>query len=268
MRIQLLGTGAADGIPAFYGTDRISTHARKHGGKDVRGRSTALIDGVLKIDMPPETLSQLHRFGLDPREWTGLVFTHSHEDHFSPGELQYAMFPFTEMDHLGYTVYGNEVIVSAIKARYPEWPMDVRTIRKNRPFKHAKYEITPIHATHKDDEECHNLIISDGDKKFFYATDTGVYSEETFEAVANTMCDALVIECTEGVHKTSYVGHLDVEQCIGMVTRLRESGAVRPNAPVVTTHHAASGGLTHEELEVILAPYAMVPGYDGMTIEI
>lgn len=268
MRIQLLGTGAADGIPAFYGNDRVSAHARQYGGKDIRGRSHAIVDGVLKIDMPPDTLANLHKFKLDARDWTGLVYTHSHDDHFCPSELQYGLFPFTEMDHLGYTVYGNELIVKEIRARYPEWPMDVRTIRMNRPFQHARYEITPIQATHKDDEECHNLIIFDGEKKAFYATDTGVYREDVFVALAGSGCDLLVIECTEGHHKTSYAGHLDIEQCLGMVSRLRENGALKADARVVTTHHAAAGGLVHEELEVVLAPYGVEPGYDGMVIDL
>ena len=100
MNIRLLGTGAADGIPGFFGNDMVSRYARENGGKDVRTRSAALIDGVLKIDFPPDTLTQVQRDLLDALDWTGLVFTHSDDDHFAVDELQYALFPFTDLDHL------------------------------------------------------------------------------------------------------------------------------------------------------------------------
>ena len=86
MNIRLLGTGAADGIPGFFGNDMVSDYARAHGGKDIRGRTSALVDGVIQIDFPPDTLSQLNRFALDAREWTAVLFTHSDDDHLVLGQ--------------------------------------------------------------------------------------------------------------------------------------------------------------------------------------
>ena len=98
----LLGTGAADGIPGFYAKDRVSQYARTEGGKDVRTRSAALVDGALKIDLPPDTLVHLHQNRLDARDWSALLFTHSHEDHYGavldlwPGfDLPVFATPFT-----------------------------------------------------------------------------------------------------------------------------------------------------------------------------
>jgi phosphoribosyl 1,2-cyclic phosphate phosphodiesterase len=51
MKVLLMGTGGADGIPALYGNDRVSKFARANGGKDLRTRSAALIDGVFKLDL-------------------------------------------------------------------------------------------------------------------------------------------------------------------------------------------------------------------------
>src|SRR5690606_11830913 len=86
MNIRLLGTGGADGVPALYSDSRVSLYAREHGGKDIRSRAAALIDGVLKIDLGPDTWSQLTREGLDARDWTALLFTRSDADHFAPDE--------------------------------------------------------------------------------------------------------------------------------------------------------------------------------------
>ena len=84
MELLLLGTGAADGIPAYFAESRLSSLARENGGKDLRLRSSALIDGKLKIDFGPDTLAQCYKFKLNPAEWTDIVFTHSHDDHFAP----------------------------------------------------------------------------------------------------------------------------------------------------------------------------------------
>jgi hypothetical protein len=86
--------------------------------------------------------------------------------------------------------------------------------------------------------------------------------------LAGRQLDALVIECSDGKNKTPYVGHMDLAQCVEVVGRLRSSGALRTGAQVVTTHHTAGGDLTHSELEEVLRPYDIVPGFDGMVIEI
>lgn len=268
MQIRLLGTGGSDGIPAFYGNDRVSRYARQHRGKDLRTRAAALVDGTLKIDLGPDTLGQMNAHGLEARDWTALFFTHSDEDHLCLSELQYGLFPFVECEDLGFTVYGNEVVCRKIEERYPKWPIDLVRTEKNRTYAHEGYEITPIHATHSEGEECHNLIFAKDGASFLYATDTGVYSEATFEFLEGRRLDALVVECSDGKNKTPYVGHMDVNQCVELVDRLRESGALASGAQVFTTHHTAGGDLTHGELEDILRPYDIIPGFDGQLIEI
>lgn len=267
MTLLLLGTGAADGIPGFFSSDPVSRYARENGGKDVRSRSAALLDGVIKIDLPPDTLTQLHREGLDAREWTAIVFTHSHEDHFAVSEIQYALHPFTEADHMAQTIYGNAAICARIHARYPHWPLEVVEMRSFHSVAHGDYRITPVHARHKEDEDSHNLLIERDGKRLLYATDTGVWHEETFEFLRAQPLDLLVIECTEGFQPTDYVGHLDVKDCIAVVERLRAQGTLPAGSRVVTTHHSHGGGARHCDLVRALAPHGIEPGYDGMRLE-
>ncbi len=162
MTIRLLGTGAAEGIPAFYSNGEVSCYARKHGGKDVRTRCGALIDGTMKIDLPPDTLLHIHRDRLDATDWTAMVFTHSDDDHFAPEELQYCLYPFSEMDFLTFTIYGNDGIVGRLRKMYPKWPMDIVQTRSFQPFLHEDYKISPIHANHKLEEDAQNLNFSTG----------------------------------------------------------------------------------------------------------
>ena len=268
MNIRLLGTGAADGIPGFFGNDSVSRYARKHGGKDIRTRTAALVDGVLKIDFPPDTLMQSQRDSLDPLDWTGLIFTHSDDDHVAVNELQYALFPFTDLDHLPYTIYANRQVCDEILARYPDWPIEIFESKSFDGFGHGPYNVMPIKATHIEDEDCHNLIIEKDGKVLLYATDTGIWPSVTFEFLKNYRLDLLIIECTDGFNESVYNGHLNIQAVIKVVNILRSEGILDENSRVVTTHHGHHGDATHQDLVDALAPHHIEPGYDGMLIEI
>jgi len=267
MNIRLLGTGAADGIPSLFSNDEVSRFAREHGGKDVRSRSAALVDGVLKIDLGPDSSMQMQRDNLDARDWTALLFTHSDDDHFMPSEIQYALYPFTDLEHLPYTIFGNDVICAEIRRRYPDWPIELIETRSFQSYTHGEYRITPVRARHIPTEDCQNLIIQRGGKSLLYASDTGVWSEETFAFLRGHELDALVIECTDGFCELDYEGHLSIQECIQVVGRLRREGVLRLDSKVVTTHHGIRGRARHCDLERALCPHGIEPGHDGMVVE-
>lgn len=268
MRIRLLGTGGADGIPALCARSMVSDYAREHGGKDVRTRAAALVDGVLKLDFGPDTLAQIQRDGLNPLDWTATVFTHSDEDHLTVSELQYFVYPFNDNDSLPFTIFGNPDVCRIIRARYPEWPFEIFETKAFEPFQHLDFTITPILANHKVGEEAHNLIIEKDGRKLIYATDTGIWCERTFEFLKGAMANALVIECTDGFKKSTYNGHLDIAECVGVVHRLRDFDGIADDARVVTTHHSHQGGARHCDLVKALGRFAIEPGYDGMEFEV
>ncbi|MBL8041224.1 MAG: hypothetical protein JNM04_07735 [Chthonomonas sp.] len=268
MKVQLLGTGGADGIPSVFGTSRVSEYAISHGGKDVRTRTAALVDDDLKIDFGPDTLAQIAHFGLQADDWSGIVFTHSHDDHLCESELQYALYPFTMLEFAPFTIYGNDVVLERIAARYPAWPFELVETRSFVPFSHNGYTITPVHANHKLDEDAHNLIIDDGSVKLLYGTDTGIWLEPTWQALVGHVFGGVVIECSEGFNRTDYYGHLDAHGCLEVMDRLRGMGCLAQDCKIVTTHHWHLGDATHAELESFFAPYGIEPGYDGMTFEI
>ncbi|MBX3118945.1 MAG: hypothetical protein KF784_07745 [Fimbriimonadaceae bacterium] len=268
MKIRLLGTGAADGIPGMFSKDRVSNYAREHGGKDIRTRSAAIVDGCLKIDLPPETLMQLQRDGTSALDWCALLLTHNHADHFALEEIQYALYPFTDLDQLPFTIYANETMCEAIEYEYPEWPMDVMRLRSFEPVSFCAYRVTPIHAYHDLEQDSHNFIIESEGKSLLYATDTGMWREETWEFLKGQKLDGLVLECTEGFVPTEYWGHLDIKDCIEVVNRLREMGTLAEKGPVYTTHHSHNGNGTHAELEEALNPHGISPGWDGCEFEI
>lgn len=268
MRVRLLGTGAAEGIPAWYSGSRVSEHARKHGGRDVRTRCGAIVDGVIKLDLPPDSLAQMHRDGLDARDWLALIFTHSHDDHFAIDEIQYGLPPFNQEEYLGYPIYGNVSICERLADRYPDWPIEVVPTRSFEPCEVAEYRITPISAYHMEHEDAQNLLIETDGKTFLYGTDTGIWREPTWEFLASYQLDGLVLECTAGRLEADYWGHLGLTSFLQVVDRLRTSGILKPEAKVVSTHHSHQGEMTYAELAEALAPHNVVAGYDGFEFEV
>lgn len=268
MDILLQGTGAADGIPSFFGDDRVSRHARLHGGKDLRQRSAALIDQNLKIDFGPETWRQCLEHGVHPLDISAVLITHTHDDHLARNEIQYALIPFTQAEMMPFPFFGNQMAYDKIFERYPDWPIEFHLIRSFESFETTTYRVTPIAAYHKLDEDSMNFIIERDGKTFLYATDTGYWQPPTWEFLQGWKLDGMVIESTDGLHPTGYHGHLDLNGSIQVVRQLREMGTLDAETTVYTTHHAAYGDLTHAELEATLAPHAMAPGYDGFLLRL
>ena len=265
MEIKLLGTGAADGIPAFFGDSRVSCYAHAHGGKDVRTRSSALIDGHIKIDLGPDTFQQTVAHKTRPTDWTGIFFTHSHDDHLCESELQYALAPFTQDYFSPFTVYGNDAVLTRISTRFPDWPFELVLTKSFESFDHQGYRITPIQAYHRLEEDCHNFIIEHEGKAFLYGADTGFWREPTWEFMMGKKLDGMVLECTDGFHRSTYHGHMDAKEVIEKSNRLVTMGCLKPGATIVTTHHGQNGDGTHAELEAFLDPQGIQVGFDGLT---
>ena len=95
MYITYLGTAAAEGVPAIFCDCEHCRYARAVGGKEIRMRSGALIDGKLKIDFGPDAYAQSLRFNLNYVPVNHVLITHSHEDHFSPDELSRICPPYS-----------------------------------------------------------------------------------------------------------------------------------------------------------------------------
>lgn len=268
MQLLLQGTGAADGIPALFSPSRVSTHAREHRGKDIRTRSAALLNGHIKIDFGPDTWSQASRDGLRPCDWTDICITHSHDDHLALGELQYMLYPFNESFGAPLVIHCNEEVAREIEEYYPGWPFEIRILRSFEPAKLGDLCLTPISAYHKLDEDSLNFLFEYSGNSLLYATDTGYYREPTWDYLKGRRIQAIVLECTEGLHRTQYHGHLDLKEFLQMIDRLKETEAIAPDAIIATTHHSHFGDLTHSELEERLDPHGVLVGYDGMVLEI
>ena len=84
MHVTFLGTSSAPSMPIPFCVCQVCSNARRSAGKNLRRRSSLVINDDLLVDIGPDiaTASFEHNVSL-----TGIsicLLTHSHEDHFDP----------------------------------------------------------------------------------------------------------------------------------------------------------------------------------------
>ena len=88
MKLLICGSAAAEAVPGLFCTCPLCLKALKEGGKDIRSRTAYQLGKKIRIDFGPDTFYHMVKFGLRLDLLTDLIFTHSHRDHFNPGELE------------------------------------------------------------------------------------------------------------------------------------------------------------------------------------
>ncbi len=84
MKITFLGTSAATSCPMPFCRCDFCEKARINGGKDLRKRSSLLINQDLLIDFGPDIMSASFMHNISTVDVRYLLQTHSHADHFDP----------------------------------------------------------------------------------------------------------------------------------------------------------------------------------------
>lgn len=275
MKLKYFGTAAAEGIPALFCDCALCRAARKNGGRDIRTRSQALVDGKLLIDLPPDTYQHVLTQGLPLSRIHSCLITHSHSDHLCPAELEMRRQGFATLeDEAPLTFYssaGSSKDIAAIIALYhldEQKRVLLSLLEPFRPVMIENYTVTPLPANHDPDIEPFIYLISDGARRMLYGHDTGVFPQETWDYLAREkpFLDFVSLDCT-GMNLSGWVnGHM----CIDTVKKVRERLIALSCAGGATVwclqHFSHNGGLTHEELSKIAAAAGFLTAYDGMEI--
>ena len=117
MKIQFMGTAAAEGAPALFCVCDHCRYARANGGREIRSRAGSIVDGRLKLDFGPDSFKQMLDCGVDYTNLRAVLITHSHDDHLLPTDLAYRREGFGHFapDDVPLTVYGNEAVGEALR---------------------------------------------------------------------------------------------------------------------------------------------------------
>ncbi|MDR3709416.1 MAG: MBL fold metallo-hydrolase [Capsulimonadaceae bacterium] len=275
MKLLLLGTAAAEAWPAPFCSCPACRHARSAGGRNIRRRSSALLDDSLLVDFGPDTSAQVQAFNRSLSNVTTLAFTHHHEDHLSPDEIAYRAAPFTVSTDLPLMqIFGSETVVEILRTKFPDaaWNREkARMVIEEALIPHEARtaadgaRILPLPADHAPKSLV--LRIAKNGRSFLYGHDTGLFPDETIEALRGAPLDLVLLDCTYGAAESSNRGHMGIDGVIETAKRLGEVGAVTKETRLVATHYSHNGKASYEELVSRLAPEGILAAYDGLEIE-
>jgi phosphoribosyl 1,2-cyclic phosphodiesterase len=272
MELTFLGTGAAEGYPSPWCRCANCEGARARGGRDLRGRSTVLVNDDLLIDLGPDLVSGALRAGRALDGVRYIVVTHSHADHLYLPNLEIREPGFRATELPAADLYADESVLRHIRAAYPrgtsEQNIVLHEIAPGDRFRCGPYEVQAVPAVHGDPSMRPLLYaISDGSTVLFYGTDTGPLAPEAWSLLRGWRFDALILDETMGFSSPSRT-HMAVSSFEECVARFRADGLLTPRARVFAHHFSHHSNPNHAELEAYFGPRGITAAYDGLRISL
>ena len=267
MYITYQGTAAAEGVPAIFCDCEHCRYARAAGGKEIRMRSGALIDGVLKIDFGPDAYAQALRYGHNYVQVDHVLITHSHGDHFAPNDLACIRPPYSHRDN-PLKVYGDARIGEKIAPFCKEGELEFIRVKPFETYKISEYLVTPLQALHApgSGEEPLFYMIERGEQRLLYAHDTDVFTDDDMAFLKDKRMDLISLDCTNGILEMDYIGHMGISDNLKLREMLIQNGTADEKTIFVANHFSHNGLVSYEEMERRLSGFRV--SYDGMTLRV
>ena len=283
MQLLFLGTAASEGFPdAFCGGDR-GNAARAAGGRSLRKRSSALIDGELLIDLGPDLMAAAMQHGVNLAGVRYCLQTHEHHDHLDPSHFH------SRSRFCG--VYGNPrlhyyasqraldriVTMSADLAGQALTDPAVGdalnlTATPVAPGQHltvGPYHVLSLPAAHAPETTALLYLVERAGRRVLYATDTSELPPAAWAALVahGQPIHVAVFDHTFGMAGRSD-GHMNHAQVEEQIARLRELGLLAADAQLYATHLGHHSHPTHEAVAAYTAPRGYAPAYDGLRVTV
>ena len=271
MRLFFLGTAAAEGYPGIFCDCPNCNEARALGGRNLRCRSALLVNDNLIIDFGPDLLAASLRFNKNlSLATTGLV-THAHTDHFYISNFEMRKPDLTGGLEIPFMrLYGPRDVRDALDRTFPDlaaYRIDSHTVRALDTWHNDGYTFTAYQAHHAVGHlDALFYSIEDGRRSVLYATDTGLFPEATWHALAGKSFDVIILEETMGY--ASYSQHIGFKEFVAVANRMRAEVMLRPGGRLIAHHFSHTGNPVHQKIEAVLNPHGVEVAYDGLEINL
>lgn len=270
MKVTYLGTAAAEGFPAVFCNCMYCRQARSLGGKNIRTRSQAMINDDLLIDLPADTYSHFLSNGISGDRIKYLIITHSHSDHFYPGELGMRCGAFAhDMGVPELQVYCGQGAYDKLRGAFRESRgFSVTLLKAYEKIVLDGYEITPLPAKHFDGDNALFFIIK-GDKTILYAHDTGFFYDEVFDYLAKEKIrfDFISLDCTNvDIPISDDGGHMGIPNIQRLITKLMAMQVIDDRTIQYINHFSHNANPNHDVLEKRVKDLNLSVAYDGLQV--
>lgn len=272
VKVKFLGTAAAEGWPALFCECESCKRAQALGGKNIRTRSSCLIDDVYMVDFPPDTYMHRLVHNLDLSKLEHLFITHSHSDHFYANDLAMRLNGFAHIEGgVALKIYGNDKVKglfdNILEDSDTENIIEYNLVETFHTFKAGDAIVTALPADHAKGEDCYIYVIRIDGKTLLYGHDSGYFPEETWERLVEYKFDGVILDCTFGPRDWRS-GHMGLPANVDIKDRLLKYNAADENTQFIVTHFSHNMKLMHHEMEEIAKSHGFITAYDGMEIEI
>ena len=286
MQVTFLGTGAAPSMPNPFCACHVCTNARRVGGKNLRRRSSIIINDDLLVDIGPDIATASFAHGLSLVGINVCLQTHAHEDHFDAEFIVSRHADYgTEVSRDLLFVGSSETLraVDGIVGQRSSYgsifdpntqtalKMNVLCVAPYEACSVGNYRVTGYPANHATDQASQLYSIEQGNRAVFYGTDTSVLSEEVWEHLIlhHTRYDLIVLDHTYGIGLDSRPeDHLGSRDVIAHGDRFRESGLLKGDGIVYATHISHEGNLEHAELDEYASKHGYRVAFDGLRLQL
>ncbi len=284
MKLTFLGTAAATSCPLMFCRCEVCEMARKLGGPDFRKRSSLLINKDLLIDLGPDIMSASFMHGISVADVRYCLQTHSHSDHFDASHFSTRIPEYATINVPKLELYASRATINKMSQmlkregyisdilspkEQKRLNINIFPIKALQTYKVGKYRISAFPANH--DESFGSFLYTITERYFtvFYGVDTDILPVETWQGIYDKKLrfDIVILDHTYGPNINGE-GHLNANQFIAHIYKMRDENLLKKNARIFATHISHEGNPIHSEMVKYGKKHGYEIAYDGLVVKI
>ena len=226
MKITFLGTAAATAMPLPFCGCAACRQARRLGGKDIRRRSSILVNSDLLIDLGPDVPAACSQYAIDLSKIRYLLQTHAHSDHFDAGHFITRHPDYAAKELSPLLLAASPATLQAMNAALKRedscaglFSADFQrllrfSLQPLSPFETVQlgeYTVTGLDALHDPRQQALIYFLEHRGKTLLYGTDLSRLSEENFHWLKGRLIHFIILDQTYG-EGCNAGGHLDADR--------------------------------------------------------